>query len=801
MRLAPRGSCAITGLIAVLGLVACPPTHASDGGPVCPATCPAGLACANGRCAPITCTSSSSCTAPQSCIGGFCADQSCSPPCTAGQACLDELCISKTPGSCISAVNCPNGDSCLDGFCSQPGCTPPCPGGQVCLDDICIPPSGTSGCAAPYTSCGQGTYCANLAFDSSNCGACGQACAAGTFCNGAGVCSATCLGSEALCSGRCVDTLADENNCGKCGARCPAGQACSNGACAATCAAPYSTCGSGTSAYCADEANDPVNCGGCGLTCAAGASCVGGACGVPCPAPFVTCAGVCTDTTWDPGNCGGCGAACPAGGWCVKGSCAGSSSGGSSSSSSGSGSSGSSSGLVVSSATSATAGGSSSGSACGSCLTVSPASIDFGVTAQGPPPTSAWCASLPKSVTLTNTCPGAVTVSTLTASSSFALSDAPLPPFTLVGGSAPTTFQVTFEPTAAGAQAGTLTATLAGCPGTYTTTLTADATAGVAQNTDDFTVTLVPTPVDVLWVLDVDDCGAGDIYSTIANSVIPSVFAQGAADNIDFNMALTDDYPPEGGNFEPCATCGNTVNVDGSLTTVFNASSPDAMSNLIGLFKHNEASGTPDEQMWDAFYKALQPVMLTGPNSGWRRPGAYLSIINFEDDAEDDHSTILGSCSGLDAPIDPGAVQAYYNFLVGVTGNPALVSYSYASDGAAPGASCAGQLVALSGGVQANMETPGWEDAIISFWSNIAATGEATFPLTEQPNGQIAVTVNGVAVCQCGAAPCGAQTPSTVPTCGASAVWTYATATNSIVFGAAQAPGDVISVSYPAACP
>ncbi len=191
----------------------------------------------------------------------------------------------------------------------------------MCLDAICIPPSGSTGCAAPYESCGGGAYCANLAHDSSNCGACGQACPAGEVCNGTGVCAASCVASEALCSGRCVDTLSDQNDCGGCGTACAAGQACSNGACSATCAASYASCGAGAAAYCADAANDPVNCGGCGLTCAPGASCVGGSCTVPCPAPFVTCGGACTDTRYDPGNCGGCGAACAAGDYCDQGAC------------------------------------------------------------------------------------------------------------------------------------------------------------------------------------------------------------------------------------------------------------------------------------------------------------------------------------------------------------------------------------------------------------------------------------------------------------------------------------------------
>jgi hypothetical protein len=458
------------------------------------------------------------------------------------------------------------------------------------------------------------------------------------------------------------------------------------------------------------------------------------------------------------------------------------------------------------------------GSCVADCLVLSPSTIDFGSVAQSPT-TGLWCASIPKTITMTNACASAVTVNSisLAANPLFQFVPGHLPPptpFTILPASLPITFEVTFDPNAAGLQLGNVAAINAGCPDIHTVDFTANAQSGVATNTDNFTVTLLQTPVDVLWVLDVDDCNAPwsspAVYQGIAATVIPNFFAQAAADNINFNMALTDDDVADGedGQFEPCANCGHTlVPFDNSLTTVFNAANLNAENELISLFPH-PADGyfSPDEAMWDAFYRALcNPAidgatcpqnLLAGHNAGFRRANAFLSIINFEDDSEDDHSFLLGNCNA----------QAYFDFLVSVALNPALVSYSYASDGPSPPSYCVSQLVTISdtqggGGEQANMQTAGWENTIIALWASITAEGEKIFGLTEQPGGQINVTVSGITVCQCGAPPCGAQSPSTVPACGAAAAWTYDSVTNSIVFAATQPPGAVVSVTYPAACP
>lgn len=75
----------------------------------------------------------------------------------------------------------------------------------------------------------------------------------------------SCLSSQTLCSGACVDLQTDQANCGRCG------YDCTNRVCIT---ARCQTCPSGQTACngkCTDTLVDPANCGGCGQTCATGA--------------------------------------------------------------------------------------------------------------------------------------------------------------------------------------------------------------------------------------------------------------------------------------------------------------------------------------------------------------------------------------------------------------------------------------------------------------------------------------------------------------------------------------------------
>ena len=173
-----------------------------------------------------------------------------------------------------------------------------------------------------------GGVCVQLTTDGANCGACGVACATGEVC-AAGHCAASCAAPFTACGSgveaRCADLRNDPASCGSCGHACAAGQLCAAGDCVGTCAAPLAVCTDGASSSCADLRNDPEHCGTCNIACGAGQSCTAGICGPSCSAPLTVCgagdAARCVDLRSDPKSCGSCGHACAAGEACFASTC------------------------------------------------------------------------------------------------------------------------------------------------------------------------------------------------------------------------------------------------------------------------------------------------------------------------------------------------------------------------------------------------------------------------------------------------------------------------------------------------
>jgi hypothetical protein len=422
-----------------------------------------------------------------------------------------------------------------------------------------------------------------------------------------------------------------------------------------------------------------------------------------------------------------------------------------------------------------------------SCLVITPSSIDFGVVNQNPA-TNAWCSSLARNVELLNTCTSDLHVTSISigggtgAGAQFVISGQPAAyPATIPAGGAPLTFQVAFDPTGQGLLFGTAAVMLQELPqGPYVVPLQGDAEPN-GQETDSFTVQAGAPQVDLLFVMDNDD--DTDQYPSIVLPALPAFFAAMPAD-IDLHMALTDDdyctaAGADHGSFEPCANCQYKTNpADATTTTVFTSQNPNAQTELEGLIPHpdwNCAGEGGDEHMFDGFYLALQPNMLTGVNAGFLRPNAYLAILEIDDDSEDDLSPTLGS------------VQAYYDFLVGVKGDASLVSYSYVNQGLSsiPGGSSArvSQLVQMSGGVESDLNTNTWITDLIGLWTAATGLGQSIFPLNGQPVAStVVVNVNGVAV--------------------PAAQWTYNPVNNAIDFVSGSAPGagQTVTVTYTTAC-
>lgn len=87
-----------------------------------------------------------------------------------------------------------------------------------------------------------------------------------------------CATGETMCGGGCVDLQRDARNCGTCGRACGEVESCTAGACASSCAAPRTVCGTGASTRCVDTRTDAENCGTCGMACGAGRACAAGTC-------------------------------------------------------------------------------------------------------------------------------------------------------------------------------------------------------------------------------------------------------------------------------------------------------------------------------------------------------------------------------------------------------------------------------------------------------------------------------------------------------------------------------------------
>ena len=109
----------------------------------------ADLSCVNNICTKVqvACTADTECTAPQTCVNGFCATPvaaDCNPPmhmCSSGYECVDGKCVASTNSSCTKDEECGEGKKCDNGACTDAGqCTKDteCTGEhQNCLNGKC----------------------------------------------------------------------------------------------------------------------------------------------------------------------------------------------------------------------------------------------------------------------------------------------------------------------------------------------------------------------------------------------------------------------------------------------------------------------------------------------------------------------------------------------------------------------------------------------------------------------------------------------------------------------------------------
>lgn len=201
-----------------------------DGAPDSPTPpCGAGFACENGVCVASSCGPENPCRDGYVCMGGACKLSSCckDPQCTSVTVCAPGYACTNGSGDqpCTSPcddVRCGVGDVCAGGFCTGGGCyATGCPAGELCLQGACA----ADRCAG--VACPAGTFC--------RAGDCVQACAFVTCgpaerCDADGFCVAdpcagkSCKPSEACVAGACVPDACIGRACG-------AGQVCRDGAC------------------------------------------------------------------------------------------------------------------------------------------------------------------------------------------------------------------------------------------------------------------------------------------------------------------------------------------------------------------------------------------------------------------------------------------------------------------------------------------------------------------------------------------------------------------------------------------
>jgi len=195
-------------------------------------------------------------------------------------------------------------------------------------------------------------------------------------------------------------------------------------------------------------------------------------------------------------------------------------------------------------------------------------------------------------------------------------------------------------------------------------------------------------------------------------------------------------------------------------------------------------SGSGTEKGLESAYQALSSPLITGWNSGFLRPDAYLALIFISD--EEDQS--------------PQTVDFYVNYFRAIKGfrNANLFSSSaiVVPEGGGFGGSNVGhrytEVAERTGGIFESILTTDWAQALQNLGLSVFGY-KSRFFLSNQPvAGTIDVLVNGMMVGSSGSG----ATPS------GQVLWTYEAAGNSVNFAtlAIPEPGSEIVIRYVAEC-
>ena len=288
--------------------------------------CPAGQACAAGKCYPTDCPSKTCPGYGEVCIDDECVERSCvGVVCNPGESCAGGFCY---PNDCTDVGCFGEGEVCIDGVCQRRGCVDvECEPGFVCANGWCYPEDcGGVQCSdfgevcyqdeciqvdCVGITCPPGERCARGECFPEDCG--GEVCESHEVCYNDQCLRTNCVGVVCPPGEKCADGECLTQDCGTTG--CGDGEVCVNGQCvpddcAHVACPPGEVCGADLICY-------PEDCAG--IQCGEYEMCVGGACvdrmcvDVTCPAGQVCAAGNCYDPD--------CGIPCAADEVCENGVC------------------------------------------------------------------------------------------------------------------------------------------------------------------------------------------------------------------------------------------------------------------------------------------------------------------------------------------------------------------------------------------------------------------------------------------------------------------------------------------------
>lgn len=254
------------------------------------------------------------------------------------------------------------------------------------------------------------------------------------------------------------------------------------------------------------------------------------------------------------------------------------------------------------------------------CLLVAPDEVDFGTV-------GANCASRESTITVYNVCTNPVKVTALglveTGEPYFQSFGTPTTfPVSLTSSNS-LTFRLRYRPTQNGEHHGGFLVTSDERPEPYLVALMGRA-ADDAIQTDTFKQEDRPK-VDLLFVVDNSGSMSEEQAALAANFADFMTFAN--AQQVDYHIAVTTTDVDSGGEQ------GRFVPLDNSRPRILTPLTP----NVAAVFAENVnvgTSGSADEKGLEGAYRALNPAALAGPNAGFLRDDAMLSVIIVSDEQD-----------------------------------------------------------------------------------------------------------------------------------------------------------------------